>query len=196
MRPLLMLAAILVTAPPAPAVAQDDAALLLLPDAVFDGERLHHGWVVVVRGSHIVAAGPAESIDAPPGSRTVALAGKTLLPGLIEGHSHLLLHPYDEASWTDQVLNESLALRTARATVAGAATVRAGVTTVRDLGTEGAGYADVGLKAAIDKGVILGPRMLVSGPAMVATALAVMRAGTLSAAGDELHKLPPRDARP
>lgn len=169
MRPLLMLAAILVTAPPAPAVAQDEAALLLLPDAVFDGERLHHGWVVVVRGSRIVAAGPAESIDAPPGSRTVALAGKTLLPGLIEGHSHLLLHPYDEASWTDQVLNESLALRTARATVAGAATVRAGVTTVRDLGTEGAGYADVGLRDAFATGVALGPRVITTTRALAAT---------------------------
>ena len=78
------------------------------------------------------------------------LPGLTLLPGLIEGHSHLLLHPYNETSWTDQVLNESLAQRVARATVHARYTLMAGVTTTRDLGTEGAGYADVGLKEAID----------------------------------------------
>jgi imidazolonepropionase-like amidohydrolase len=93
----------------------------------------------------------------------------TLLPGLIEGHSHLLLHPYDETSWNDQVLHEPLAMRVAYATVGAEQTLLAGVTTVRDLGTEGAGYADVGLKRAIDEGVIPGPRMLVATRAIVST---------------------------
>ena len=97
------------------------------------------------------------------------MPGLTLLPGLIEGHSHLLLHPYNETTWNDQVLREPLAYRVARATVSARDTLMAGITTVRDLGTEGAGYADVGLKRSIDDGIVPGPRMLVSGPAMVAT---------------------------
>jgi len=167
MRPLLVLAGLLASAPLAN--AQDHAYLVLHPDAVFDGERLHQGWAVVVGGNSIVVAGPEGTIEVPAGSRAVVLEGMTLLPGLIEGHSHLLLHPYDEASWTDQVLNESLALRTARATVAGATTVRAGVTTVRDLGTEGAGYADVGLRDAFASGAALGPRVITTTRALAAT---------------------------
>ena len=99
----------------------------------------------------------------------MALPGLTLMPGLIEGHSHLLLHPYNETTWNDQVLREPIAYRVARATVSARDTLMAGITTVRDLGTEGAGYADVGLRQAIEDGVIPGPRMLVAGPAMVAT---------------------------
>ena len=140
---------------------------VLRPDRVFDGESMHEGWAVLVRDGRIGAAGP--SVATPSGAVEMSLPGTTLLPGLIEGHSHLLLHPYDETSRTDQVLLESRAERVARATVHARATLLAGVTTVRDLGSEGAGYADVGVKAAIDKGVIPGPRMLVSGPAMVAT---------------------------
>ena len=99
----------------------------------------------------------------------MALPGATLMPGLIEGHSHLLLHPYNETSWNDQVLREPLALRVARAVNHARDTLLAGITTVRDLGTEGAGYADVGLRQAIDQGIVPGPRMIVAGPAMVAT---------------------------
>lgn len=146
------------------------AAVVLRADRVFDGERMQSGWAVVVRGDRIEAAGPAATIAAPAGAQTVALpAGTTLLPGLIEGHSHLLLHPYNETSWNDQVLRESLALRVARGVNHARATLMAGVTTVRDLGSEGAGYADVGLKQAIEQGIVPGPRMLVAGPAMVVT---------------------------
>ena len=142
---------------------------VLRPDRVFDGVELHDGWAVLVRGDRIEAAGPADEITAAGGSRVVALPGLTLLPGLIEGHSHLLLHPYNETPWTDQVLNESLAERVARATVHARATLMAGVTTARDLGTEGAGYADVGLKRAIDLGIIPGPRLIITTRAIVAT---------------------------
>lgn len=143
--------------------------MVLRPDRVFDGENLRPGWVVVVRGDRIEAAGPAASTPAPAGAQSVALPGATLMPGLIEGHSHLLLHPYNETSWNDQVLREPLALRTARAVNHARATLMAGFTTVRDLGTEGAGYADVGLKQAIDQGIIPGPRMLVTTRAMLVT---------------------------
>ena len=144
-------------------------AIALVADRVFDGQTIQTGWIVVVRGRRIDAAGPATAVSIPAGARAIKLPGTTLMPGLIEGHSHLLLHPYNETSWNDQVAREPLAYRVARAVVHAERTLLAGVTTVRDLGTEGAGYADVGLKRAIDEGVVSGPRMLVAGPAMVAT---------------------------
>ena len=140
--------------------------VVLQPAHVFDGERMHAGWSVVVRDDRIEAAGP--TVTVPAGAQTITLPGATVLPGLIEGHSHLLLHPYNETSWNDQVAREPLAYRVARAVNHARETLLAGVTTVRDLGSEGAGYADVGLKRAIDEGVVPGPRMLVAGPAMVA----------------------------
>ncbi len=145
------------------------APRLLQPARVFDGEAMHEGWVVLVQGQEIVAAGPAAEVAAPAGAERVALPGLTLLPGLIEGHSHLLLHPYNETTWNDQVLREPLAYRVARAVVNARDTLMAGITTVRDLGTEGAGYADVGLRQSIQDGIVPGPRMIVAGPAMVAT---------------------------
>ncbi|MDH3272263.1 MAG: amidohydrolase family protein, partial [Gemmatimonadota bacterium] len=141
-------------------------ATLLRPDRVFDGVEMHPGWSVLVRGGRIEAVGANLTAD---GARTVELPGATLLPGLIEGHSHILLHPYNETPWADQVLLESQAERVARAVVHAEATLMAGVTTIRDLGAEGAGYADVGVRDAIEKGVIPGPRMIVAGPALVAT---------------------------
>ncbi|MDO7845492.1 amidohydrolase family protein [Hymenobacter sp. M29] len=144
-------------------------AMLLRPAAVFDGQELHAGWAVLVENDRITAAEPAAQISPPAGARTLDLPGLTLLPGLIEGHSHLLLHPYNETPWNDQVLLESQALRVARATVHAQRTLLAGFTTARDLGTEGAAYADVGLKQAIDKGIIPGPRLLVATRALVAT---------------------------
>jgi len=153
-----------------PVAAPGGAGIVLLrPAAVFDGQTLHDGWVVLVENEKITAAGPAAQVGLPAGGRTLELPGLTLLPGLIEGHSHLLLHPYNETLWNDQVLLESLALRVARATVHAQRTLLAGFTTARDLGTEGAGFADVGLKQAIDQGIIPGPRLLVATRALVAT---------------------------
>jgi imidazolonepropionase-like amidohydrolase len=157
---------------PAPisATPPPSTAFLLKPDRVFDGSAApHEGWGVLVRGDRIARVGPFETLAAEPGAERIDLPGTTLLPGLIEGHSHVLLHPYNETSWTDQVMKEPLALRVARATVSLRKTLEAGFTTVRDLGTEGAGYADVGLKAAVDKEVIPGPRMVVVTRAIVAT---------------------------
>jgi imidazolonepropionase-like amidohydrolase len=152
-------------AAPAPA---PETEILLRPARVFDGVNpvAHEGWSVLVRGNRVAAVGPG--LAAPAGARTIDLPGQTLLPGLIEGHSHLFLHPYNETPWNDQVLHEPLALRTARAIVAARATLMAGFTTTRDLGTEGAGYADVGLKQAIEQGIVPGPRMIVATRALVA----------------------------
>lgn len=141
---------------------------ILKPARVFDGEAMHDGWAVRVRGQRIEAVGPDASA-AVPGATVVDLPNATLTPGLVEGHSHVLLHPYNETTWNDQVAHEALALRTARAVNHLRATLLAGFTLVRDLGTEGAGYADVGLRDAVEQGIIPGPRMLVATRAIVAT---------------------------
>jgi imidazolonepropionase-like amidohydrolase len=145
------------------------AAVVLRPARVFDGEASHENWIVVVRGDRIEAAGPPAAVAVPTGANVIALRGATLLPGLIEAHSHVLLHPYNETTWNDQVAREPLALRVARATNHLRVTLLAGFTTIRDLGTEGAGYADAGLKQAVEQGIIPGPRMLVATRAIVAT---------------------------
>ncbi len=137
--------------------------------AFFDGETMHQGWAAVVEGNRIVAAGPKEKIGIPAHAIKINFANSTLMPGLIEGHSHMFLYPYDITDWDIQVLKESDSYRTARATVHAKNTLLAGFTSARDLGTEGAGYADVGLKRAINEGIIPGPRLLVAGRAIVAT---------------------------
>jgi len=142
---------------------------ILQADRVFDGEQIHSGWVVRVENDKITAAGPATQVGDSKDAVRLNFPGCTLMPGLIEGHSHLLLHPYNETPWDDQVLRESDALRVARATVHARKTLYAGFTTIRDLGTEGAGYSDVGLKKAINEGIIPGPKMIVAGRAIVAT---------------------------
>jgi imidazolonepropionase-like amidohydrolase len=154
-----------------PTTAQPETVYLLKPAHVFDGEssQLHDDWVVLVRGERIEAAGAASGIKAPGDAKIIDLPGMTLLPGLIEAHSHVLLHPYTETAWNDQVAHESLTLRVARATNHLRNTLLAGFTTIRDLGTEGAGYADVGLKQAVQQGIIPGPRMFVVTRAIVAT---------------------------
>lgn len=167
MRRLLLAACALVSAPLA--AQTPPRPLLLVPDRVFDGVDPvpHAGWRVLVEGDRIVAAGP--DVTAPEGAETIALPGTTLMPGMIDLHVHLFLHPYDETSWNDQVVKEPLALRTARAVAAARATLAAGFTTVRDLGTEGALDADAGLRDAIAQGVVPGPRLLIANRALVAT---------------------------
>src|SRR6266852_3593883 len=144
---------------------------LLKPAHVFDGEsaQLHDNWWVLVRGEKIEAAGPASEIKAPSDAKMIDLPGTTLMPGLIDAHSHVMLHPYSETVWNDQVAREALSLRVARATNHLRSTLLAGFTTLRDLGTEGAGYADVGLKQAVQQSIIPGPRLFVATRAIVAT---------------------------
>ncbi len=141
----------------------------LKPDRVFDGKQIHNNWEVLVQGNKIIAAGTPASIPFHAKAQVIALPGSTLMPGLIDAHSHLFLHPYNEISWNDQVLKESRVERTARAIVHAKKTLMAGFTTVRDLGTEGAMYDDVSLKKIINKGLVPGPRMLIATRAIVAT---------------------------
>jgi imidazolonepropionase-like amidohydrolase len=145
-------------------------ATLLRPAQVWTaGEPLHVGWVVLTQGSRIAAVGPAAAVAAPPDATVIDLPGATLLPGLMDLHSHLFLHPYNETLWNDQVLKEPVPYRTLRAAVQARATLLAGFTTLRDLGTEGADFADVALKQAIEDGLVEGPRLFVATRAIVAT---------------------------
>jgi imidazolonepropionase-like amidohydrolase len=143
--------------------------ILLVPDQVFDGNIMQTNWVVLVEGNTITYTGSSGQLNKPAGTEEIRLEGMTLLPGIIEGHSHLLLHPYNETSWNDQVLKEAPAERAIRGSVHAKNSLLAGITTMRDLGAEGAGYTDVYLKRTIEKGIIPGPRLLVAGPAIVAT---------------------------
>jgi imidazolonepropionase-like amidohydrolase len=162
------LLAVFLLAQPCAVFAQD---VLLQPAQVWSaGESAHPGWVVLIEGQRIAAVGPASTVHAPAGTTTIALPEATVLPGLIDAHSHLLLHPYNEARWDDQVLKEPVPYRTLRAAAAARATLMAGFTTLRDLGTEGADYADLSLKHAIGDGLIVGPRLFVATRAIVATA--------------------------
>lgn len=154
-----------------PNVQPAERFYLLKPARIFDGEsaQLHNGWVVLVHNQQIEAVGPANEIKAPASVKVIELPGLTLMPGLIDAHSHILLHPYSETIWNDQVAKEALSLRVARATNHLRNTIMAGFTTLRDLGTEGAGYADVGLKQAVQQGILSGPRLIIATRAIVAT---------------------------
>jgi len=148
---------------------QNKASYYLTADRVFDGEAMHEGWAVVVEYDKIIAAGPKDKVKEPSGATKINFPNSTLTPGLIEGHSHLLLYPYNITDWDTQVLKETDSYRTARATVHAKNTLMAGFTSARDMGTEGAGYSDVALKRAINEGIIPGPRLMVAGRAIVST---------------------------
>jgi len=170
---LLLVAAAVVLpgqAPPAPGTA--DQGVLLRPARVFDAvsPTLHEGWAVLVTGNRIAAAGPAAGVKAPAGTKVIDLPGTTLMPGLIDAHSHIFLHPYNEATWNDQVMKETLAYRTIAAVIYCRDTLLAGFTSLRDLGTEGAEYADVSVQKAVNEGRIPGPRLQVATKAIVASA--------------------------
>lgn len=155
---------------PAPATVHGDSTWLLTADRVFDArsEQAHAGWAVLVEGGRITAVGPRDAIAPPPGAKRIDLPGATLMPGLIDAHSHIFLHPYNEALWNDQVLKEPLPYRTIEAVQHVHDTLMAGFTALRDLGTEGAGYADVDVQRAIDEGMVPGPHLLVATRATVA----------------------------
>ena len=154
------------------ATSRTAEAYLLTPARVFNAEdsQTHEGWAVLVKGKKIAAAGPAAQIQAPPNAVKISLPDMTLLPGLMDIHSHIFLHPYNETLWNDQVLKEPIAYRSARAVVHAKNTLLAGFTLLRDLGTEGAGFGDVAIKRAIDEGIVPGPRLIVVTKAIVATA--------------------------
>jgi imidazolonepropionase-like amidohydrolase len=156
----------------APGAKATSAPFLLRPARVLDttNGQTHTGWSVLVKGNQIAAVGPAAQVQAPTDAVTIQLADMTLLPGLMDIHSHIFLHPYNETSWDDQVLKEPVAYRSVEAVLHVKNTLLAGFTLLRDLGTEGAGFSDVSIKRAIDEGLIPGPRLVVVTKAIVATA--------------------------
>jgi imidazolonepropionase-like amidohydrolase len=133
-----------------------------------DGASWREGVALLLRAGRIEPDSALDPADLPEHDE-LELTGLFLVPGLIDLHTHLLLHAYDEAPWDDQVLRESLELRTIRAVTAARATLEAGFTTIRELGTEGAGFADVALRDAVEQGLVPGPRVLAATRAIVAT---------------------------
>jgi imidazolonepropionase-like amidohydrolase len=170
--PIVAIAAAVGVTAQSPAPAGPSASVLLRPARVFDAisSAPHEGWVVLVTGTTIAAAGPAADVKAPAGAKVIDLPGTTLMPGLIDAHSHIYLHPYNEATWNDQVMKETLAYRTVAAVTYCRDTLLAGFTSLRDLGTEGAEYADVSVQRAINEGRVPGPRLQVATKAIVASA--------------------------
>ena len=142
---------------------------LLRPYQVFDGKKIQKNTWVLIKGDMIKYVGRAGSFVVPANTVIIDMPNQTLLPGLIDGHTHLFLHSFNETPWENQVLRESPAERVLRAAANAKKELMAGFTTVVDMGTQGAGYVDVGLQESIDKGVVVGPRMLVATRAIAAS---------------------------
>jgi imidazolonepropionase-like amidohydrolase len=145
------------------------AAIVLKPAAVLDPQsgQMTRGAVVLVRGERIEASGP--SVTPPAGARVIELGGLTLLPGLVDAHTHVLLQPEDE-DWPPPVVYKTQSFRTIQGVAAVRKELEAGFTTLRDVDSEGAGFADVDLREAINRGIIPGPRLLVATLAISITA--------------------------
>jgi len=141
--------------------------------SLIDGksDKPRHNQVIVIHGNRIESVTAAANAKIPAGATVIDLSAATLLPGLIDSHTHIFLQGEDPAQggYDVNILNAPLALRAARATVAARRALEQGFTTLRDVETEGAGYGDVGIKQAIDQGYIPGPRLFVSTRAISTT---------------------------
>ena len=134
-------------------------------------DKVKHDQVIFIRGNRIQRVSDASSTQIPSDAKLIDLSQQTVLPGLIDSHTHIFLQGEDPAQggYDANILNAPLALRAARATVAARRALEQGFTTLRDVETEGAGYGDVGIKQAINLGYIPGPRLFVSTRAISTT---------------------------
>jgi imidazolonepropionase-like amidohydrolase len=141
--------------------------------SLIDGksDKPRHDQVIVIHGNRIATVSDAATAKIPAGATAIDLSKATVLPGLIDSHTHIFLQGEDPAQggYDVNILNAPLALRAARATVAARRALEQGFTTLRDVETEGAGYGDVGIKQAIEQGYIPGPRLFVSTRAISTT---------------------------
>jgi imidazolonepropionase-like amidohydrolase len=133
-----------------------------LIDGISTAPRSHVD--ILIRGNRIVEVAPVGAHPLPPGAEVIDLGSATVLPGLIDAHTHIYLQGEDPAlgGYDVQLLKFPASYRTARAIVAARRALEQGFTTIRDMETEGAGYGDVGIKQAIEEGIVPGPRMWVS----------------------------------
>ena len=166
MRYLLGLVAALMLVVPAFSQATPPQAVTVIRAGVLiDGksDQPRRDQIIVIRGNHIESVSDAATARIPAGATTIDLSHNTVLPGLIDSHTHIFLQGEepDQGGYDVNILKYPLALRAARATVAARRALEQGFTTLRDLETEGAGYGDVGIKMAIEGGYIAGPRLLV-----------------------------------
>jgi imidazolonepropionase-like amidohydrolase len=154
---VLCLTAFCQTATPAPTVIR--AGVLI--DGKSDQPR--RDQVIVIRGNRVESVSDAATAKIPAGAKIIDLSHATVLPGLIDCHTHIFLQGEDPAQggYDANILKYPLALRAARATVAARRALEQGFTTLRDVETEGAGYGDIGIKMAIEGGYIPGPRLFV-----------------------------------
>src|SRR6266404_6545529 len=164
---IALVAASLAQAPAAPAVIVIRAGMLI------DGKsgEPRHDQVIIIRGDRIESVSDASSAKAPAGATVIDLSKATVLPGLIDSHTHIFLQGEDPAQggYDANILKQGIALRAARATVSVRRALEQGFTTLRDVETEGAGYGDVEIKQAIEAGYIPGPRLFVSTRAISTT---------------------------
>ena len=147
--------------------------MVIRAGVLIDGDSTspRRNQVIIIRGNQIVEVSDAASARIPTGAETVDLSQATVLPGLIDAHTHIFLQGEepDQGGYDVQLLKYPLAFRAARATVSVRRALEQGFTTLRDVETEGAGYGDVGIKQAIEGGYIPGPRLFVSTRAISST---------------------------
>jgi len=170
---ILLLAAVIPAAAQQNGNAPSDSWTIIRAGSLIDGKSAtpRRDQVIVVHGNRIESVNDAATAKIPSGATVIDLSKATLLPGLIDSHTHIFLQGEDpaEGGYDANILNAPLALRAARATVSARRALEQGFTTLRDVETEGAGYGDVGIKQAIEKGYIPGPRLFVATRAISTT---------------------------
>jgi imidazolonepropionase-like amidohydrolase len=150
------------------------SVIVIRAGTLIDGksDKPRSNQIIVIRGNRIESVSAEANAKTPAGAAVIDLSGKTVLPGLIDSHTHIFLQGEDpsKGGYDANILSQGLALRALRAGVAARRALEQGFTTLRDVETEGAGYGDVGVKQAINLGYIPGPRLFISTRAISTTA--------------------------